>query len=291
LEDIIAIREGTLMGLTVVDAVQRARPDIELDAASQAHALSVALVALDRARAAQILNSAVYPGGAAIAIERVLLPAVASIADNHGYGSNLWAFAANYAIDWLRWTRSMAAAFPAAAMAIVVDASTGPLSHDAILLTAFEAACARASLATTVFPAQGTTDTETVVELLGPHALVVAGERATGRAAREWVRAARRARREIPVCVFAAAHQLAHADGPGTLPRVPTAAATALHRRITTGHARQEGGGASAPNRSPWAGLAAWTTPLGPPRRGYDGSAATPPALPGGSRARTLARS
>jgi hypothetical protein len=268
LEDIIAIREGTLMGLTLVDAVQRARPDVELDAASQAHALSLALVALDGGRAGRILNNAVYPDGADVAIERVLLPAVASIADIHGYGSNLWAFSATYAIEWLRWIRAMAAASGTAPAAIVIDASAGPLTHDAILLTAFETACARAGLATTVFPADGTTDTETVVELVGPDALVVAGERATGRTAREWVRAARRAHREIPVCVFAPALDEAEANGSGTLPRVPTAAAMALRWRLVTGETGRSHKEPVMRGRSAATESAAWRMPGGNGRGG-----------------------
>src|ERR1700755_592309 len=95
--EVAALRDALQEGLSISSAVSRAREGLATDTNS----LTGALLSYDCERADGAREAALALRSVERSIEEVLLPSIDDIATRRGPESASWAFASNWAADWL----------------------------------------------------------------------------------------------------------------------------------------------------------------------------------------------
>src|SRR6202043_415069 len=132
--EVAALRDALQEGLSISSAVSRAREGLATDTNS----LVGALLSYERERADRALEAALALRSLEPSVEEVLLPTLDEIVRRHTAESAAWAFAANWAADWLRRATRLAPP-PVRPVSIVLgDASRDELDPDAPHIRALE---------------------------------------------------------------------------------------------------------------------------------------------------------
>jgi DNA-binding transcriptional MerR regulator len=196
--EVAALRDALQEGLSISSAVSRAREGLATDTNS----LVGALLSYDRERADGAIESALALRSVERSVEEVLLPTLEEITRRHGTESAAWAFAANWAGDWLRRAQRLAPS-PTRGLAIVVgDASRDELDPDVPYIRAFELFCVRAGVRVLSLSARGVAGIGEVLAVHGPSLVVLAGGHLADDAVARWAYAVRLASGAMPVAIY-----------------------------------------------------------------------------------------
>jgi DNA-binding transcriptional MerR regulator len=196
--EIASLRDALQEGLSISSAVSRAREGLAADSNS----LVGALVSFERDRADGAIEAALALRSVERSVEEVLLPTVDEIARRHGTESAPWAFAANWASDWLRRATRLAPP-PIRPVSIVLgDASRDELDPDAPHIRALELFCVRTGISVLSLSARGVAGIGDAVMVHRPNIVVLAGGHLSDDAVARWAYAVRLAAGPMPVAVF-----------------------------------------------------------------------------------------
>jgi DNA-binding transcriptional MerR regulator len=196
--EVAALRDALQDGLSISSAISRAREGLSGDANS----LAGALTSYDRERADAAMEATLALRSLERSVEEVLLPTVDSILRRHGADSAAWAFAAQYASDWLRWAQRLAPP-PTRPLGIVIgDATRDGLDPDVPHVRALELFCLRAGMRVLSLSARGVIGVGEAAAAHVPQAVVLAGGHLDDDAVARWAYSVRLASGAMPVAVF-----------------------------------------------------------------------------------------
>jgi DNA-binding transcriptional MerR regulator len=210
--EIASLRDALQDGLSISSAVSRAREGLATDSNS----LVGALVSFERDRADGAIEAALALRSVERSVEEVLLPTVDEIARRQGTESAAWAFAANWASDWLRRATRLAPP-PIRPVSIVVgDASRDELDPDAPYIRALELFCVRAGISVLSLSARGVAGIGDAVLVHRPNLVVLAGGYLSDDAVARWAYAVRLAAGALPVAIYRRGEQRVRMRTTGT---------------------------------------------------------------------------
>jgi hypothetical protein len=135
-------------------------------------------------------------------VEEVLLPSMHDIGQRHGYDSAPWAFAAQWATDWLQRAQRLAPPPMRPAAVLIGDATHDELDVDALAMRALQLFSVRAGARVLVLPVGGVSGLSEVLAAFGPQAVVIAGDTAGDDAVARWAYGVRSAAGALPVTLF-----------------------------------------------------------------------------------------
>jgi MerR family transcriptional regulator, light-induced transcriptional regulator len=229
--EVAALRNALEDGLSVSAAVSRARENLPaLDSS-----LVTALVCCDRDRADAVAAAALGSGSLERAVEDVILPALAQIADRHTVDSAAWAFAAPWAADWLRRARRLAEPAVRSVSILIGDASRDELDRDAPYIRALELLCASVGITVLSMSPRGTAGIGRVVAAHRPDLVVVAGGSLPDDTIAKWMFGIRGAAGAVPVLMYRpwSNQEPLSMTGATELPAAPGDAKRCLLDRVT----------------------------------------------------------
>jgi DNA-binding transcriptional MerR regulator len=196
--EIAALRDALKEGLSISSAISRAREKLTGDTPVLVGALTAC--ELDRADAA--MEAALALRSLERAVEEILLPSLREIAARHGDTSAPWAFAAQWAANWLGRARRLAPS-PARPMTILFgDASRDELDPDVLETSALELFTARGGADVLTLPVTGLAGLADVLQNFRPRAIVIAGSAASDDEVARWAYAVRTATGPLPVALY-----------------------------------------------------------------------------------------
>jgi MerR family transcriptional regulator, light-induced transcriptional regulator len=196
--EIVALKDALQEGLSISSAVSRAREGLSADADS----LLGALTSFDRVRADGALEAALALRTLERSVEDVLLPSLDELHRRHGPESARWAFAAQWADDWLRRAQRLAPP-PTRDLAVLLgDAGGGDRDPDSPAIRSLELLCARVGARVLSLSIHATSDIGEALATLRPDAVVLAGRKAGDDAVARWAYAVRSASGPLPMALF-----------------------------------------------------------------------------------------
>jgi DNA-binding transcriptional MerR regulator len=196
--EVAALRDALHEGLSISSAVSRAREALSADTSVLVGALSS--FELDRADIA--MEAALALRSVERSVEEVLLPSMHDIGQRHGYDSAPWAFAAQWATDWLQRAQRLAPPPLRPAAVLIGDATHDELDVDALAMRALQLFSVRAGARVLVLPVGGVSGLSEVLAAFGPQAVVIAGDTAGDDAVARWAYGVRSAAGALPVTLF-----------------------------------------------------------------------------------------
>jgi MerR family transcriptional regulator, light-induced transcriptional regulator len=196
--EVAALRDALHEGLSISSAVSRAREALSADTSVLVGALSS--FELDRADIA--MEAALALRSVERSVEEVLLPSMHDIGQRHGYDSAPWAFAAQWATDWLQRAQRLAPPPLRPAAVLVGDATHDELDVDALAMRALQLFSVRAGARMLVLPVGGVAGLAEVLAAFGPQAVVIAGDTAGDDQVARWAYGVRSAAGALPVTLF-----------------------------------------------------------------------------------------
>jgi DNA-binding transcriptional MerR regulator len=231
--DIAPLREALRRGLTGASAISIAREADGADSTS----LAAALVVFDALRADATMDKALGVHSVEDAVAEIALPTVDSIGQRYGFNSAVWAFASQWAIDWVRRLRRLTPKVWTGTV-FVGDRTDGRLDRDAFSVRALELFIARGGYQVVSLPTCACQRILDVVKALGPTlAALLAGHGCSADSSAAWVEAVYRTSPTLPLLLYHADDvDRAIARSATVLPISPVTAATAVmqlavHRR------------------------------------------------------------
>jgi len=196
--EVAALRDALREGLSISSAVSRAREGL----ISDTNALVGALASFERERADDAIEAALALRSVERSVEEVLLPSLEQIARRYTVESAAWAFAADWAGDWLRRARRLAPR-PATGVSIVVgDASRDELDPDAPHIRALELFCVRAGVDVLGLSARGVTGIGDAIVVHRPRLAVLAGGHLSQDTVARWAYGVRVAVGSLPMALY-----------------------------------------------------------------------------------------
>ena len=217
--EVAALRDALQEGLSISSAVSRAREALSADTSTLSGALNA--FELDRADAA--MEAALALRSVERSVEEVLLPSLEEIGDRHGYDSAPWAFAVQWASDWLQRAQRLAPPPLRQSAVLIGDATRDELDPDGLALRSLQLFAIRSGARVLVLPVSGVSGLGDVLAAFAPQVVVIAGNSANDEDVARWAYRVRAASGALPMALFrrgqrpetsrAAARQLP--DGPG----------------------------------------------------------------------------
>jgi hypothetical protein len=169
---------------------------------ADANSLVGALASYDRERADAAIEAALALRSVERSVEEVILPTLDEIARRFSVESAAWAFAAQWASDWLRRARRLTPP-PVRPVSIVVgDASRDELDRDAPFIRALELFCVRAGVKVLSLSARGVAGIGDAAAVHRPNLVVVAGSHLDDDTVARWAYAIRLAVGPMPLAIY-----------------------------------------------------------------------------------------
>ncbi|MCD6727929.1 MAG: MerR family transcriptional regulator [Solirubrobacteraceae bacterium] len=220
--EIASLRDALKEGLSISSAISRARENLRADTPVLVGALSAC--ELDRADAA--MEAALALRSVERAVEEILLPSLHEIADRSGEASAPWAFAVQWASDWLNRARRLAPSGVRPLTVLVGDATRDEQDPDALDTWALELFAQRAGAEVLTLPVTGLVGLGDVLANFHPRAIVIAGSHASDDDVARWAYAVRAASGPLPVALYRRGSRRPAGRTTGTLvlPHSPSAA-------------------------------------------------------------------
>jgi DNA-binding transcriptional MerR regulator len=246
--EVAALRDALQEGLSISSAVSRAREGLSTDS----NALVGALVSFERERADRALEAALALRSVERSVEEVLLPSLEEIARRHGPESAAWAFATDWASDWLRRARRLAPPPVRRAGIVIGDAAGDQLNADSVSIRALELFCARAGIRVLSLSVRGVFGIGDALAVHEPDLVVLAGSRLEDNAVARWAYQVRMVTGPLPIALYRRGELRARARSTGAmrLPDGPLAAQQTLLELLepglpsaTVAHGHVGGGG------------------------------------------------
>ena len=196
--ELVALQAALHDGLSISSAVLRARRALATDTTS----LIAGLACYDHERADRAIETALGMCTVAGAVEDVMLSGLEEIVRRHGLESAAWAFAARWAVDWLRRAKDLAPP-PVRPIAILLgDASRDELDLDAVYIRAFELFCVRAGIKVLSLSARAVGGIGDAVAAHRPNIVVLAGDGIDAVTVARWGYAVRRTVAPLSLAVY-----------------------------------------------------------------------------------------
>lgn len=196
--EVAALRDALQEGLSISSAISRAREGLAADANS----LVGALTSYERDRADAAIEAALALRSVERSVEEVLLPTLEEIARRYTVESAAWAFAADWAADWLRRATRLTPP-PVRPVSIMVgDASRDELDRDAPYIRALELFCMRTGINVLSLSARGVTGIGDAATVYRPDLVVVAGSYLDDDTVARWAYAIRLAVGTMPLAIY-----------------------------------------------------------------------------------------
>jgi DNA-binding transcriptional MerR regulator len=207
--EIAVLRDALRTGVSISSAIAYAQEDA---VAGSASSLLAALLAFDAQRAHRVLELSYAMRSVEQTVDEVLLPALDAVALEHGTRSARWAFAAEWAMTWIR--RGIAFAGPATGNGalLIGIAYRDILEPEVIRLRLFELLCRRAGLTVLSLSVLGIEELDDLLITHPPDLVVIAGVRTHDDAVARWTYAVRRTVPTVPFLLYSGIP-------PGTAPR------------------------------------------------------------------------
>jgi DNA-binding transcriptional MerR regulator len=196
--EIAALRDALLEGLSISSAISRARESVAADT----HVLVGALSAFELDRADHAMEGALSMRSVERALEEVLLPSMAEMADRQGTDSAPWALAARWASDWMRRAQRLSPAPSRSEVLLIGDATSEELHPDALALRGLELCAMRVGLATVTLPVRGIAGLGDVLMACDPQAVVIAGNGVGNEDVARWAYRVRATAGALPVLLY-----------------------------------------------------------------------------------------
>ena len=232
--EIAALRDALKEGLSISSAISRAREKLTADTPVLVGALTSC--ELDRADAA--MEAALALRSVERSVEEVLLPTLTEIARRHGETSAPWAFATQWATDWVHRARRLAPTPTGASTVLIGDATRDELDPDSLYESAFSLFIERTGARVLTLPVAGVAGIGDVLSNFRPRAIVIAGSAASDDVVARWAYAVRSVAGPLPIAMYhRGERRAARTNGTHVLPPSPSAAqqelALLLHERRT----------------------------------------------------------
>lgn len=224
--EIAALRDALKEGLSISSAISRARENLRADTP----ALVGALLACELDRADAAMEAALALRSVERAVEEVLLPSLHEIADRNGEASAPWAFAAQWASNWLSRARRLAPSGVRPLTLLLGDATRDELDPDALDTWALELFAQRAGAEVLTLPVSGLAGLGEVLANFQPRAIVIAGAHAGDDEVARWAYGVRAASGALPVALYrrGSRRQAGRTTGTLVLSHSPSAAQAEL---------------------------------------------------------------
>jgi MerR family transcriptional regulator, light-induced transcriptional regulator len=207
--EVAALRDALQEGLSISSAVSRAREALSADTSVLVGALSS--YELDRADGA--MESALALRSLERSVEEVLLPSLHEIGEKHGCDSAPWAFAAQWANDWLVRAQRLAPPPLRPAAVLIGDATRDEFDGDSLALRSLQLFAVRSGARVLVLPVAGVAGLADVIGVFGPQLVVIAGSAATDDRVARWAYGVRSAAGPLPIALFRRPGQTARTAG------------------------------------------------------------------------------
>ncbi|HEV8153707.1 MAG TPA: hypothetical protein VGP78_12260, partial [Solirubrobacteraceae bacterium] len=146
-------------------------------------------------------------------VEEVLLPSLREIGEKHGFDSAPWAFAAQWANDWLVRAQRLAPPPLRPAAVLIGDATRDEFDADALALRSLQLFAVRSGARVLVLPVAGVAGLADVIGVFGPQLVVIAGSSATDDQVARWAYGVRSAAGALPIALFRRPGQTARTAG------------------------------------------------------------------------------
>jgi hypothetical protein len=195
---VAALRDALQEGLSISSAVSRAREALSADTSVLVGALSS--YELDRADGA--MEAALALRSVERSVEEVLLPSLREIGEKHGFDSAPWAFAAQWANDWLVRAQRLAPPPLRPAAVLIGDATRDEFDPDALALRSLQLFAVRSGARVLVLPVAGVAGLADVIGVFGPQLVVIAGSSAGDDQVARWAYGVRSAAGALPIALF-----------------------------------------------------------------------------------------
>jgi DNA-binding transcriptional MerR regulator len=180
--EIDALRRALHDGLSAASAASRAQETLTADL----RGLISALLSFSRTSADAQMDASLALKPIERSIEDLLLAALDELLRRRGRTSTAWAFASDWACDWLRRAQRVVGPPEAAATVVIADGTerTDPATPH---LRALEFFCAQRGAETLTLPARAMTGLSDAVSSVCPDALVIVGDGPDRDAAARWI--------------------------------------------------------------------------------------------------------
>ena len=196
--EVEALRAALEDGLSIASAVARARAAL----AANTDSLVAALLAYDHERADRAIETTLALRSVERSVEEVMLPGLETIVGRLGADSAAWAFAARWAIDWLRRAKRLAPPPIGRASIVLANASRDDLDIDAAYLRALNLFCLRAGANVLILPSQAMSGIGDAAAVHRPDLVVLAGKHMDEATIARWTYAIERSIGPRPVVLY-----------------------------------------------------------------------------------------
>jgi hypothetical protein len=164
--------------------------------------LVAALLAYDHERADRAIETTLALRSVERSVEEVMLPGLETIVGRLGADSAAWAFAARWAIDWLRRAKRLAPPPVGRASIVLANASRDDLDIDAAYLRALKLFCLRAGANVLILPSQAMSGIGDAAAVHRPDLVVLAGTHMDEATIARWTYAVERSIGPRPVLLY-----------------------------------------------------------------------------------------
>ena len=196
--EIAALRDALQEGLSISSAISRARESVTGDT----HVLVGALTSFELERADLAMEAALALRSVERSVEEVLLPSLDEIGDRHGTDSAPWAFAANWAAEWLQRALRLAPPVSRRQTLLVGDATRDGIDPDVLSLRALQLFVTRADVRVLILPVTGVAGLGDVLTAHEPQAVVIAGGHTPDDEVARWAYRVRSTAGALPLLLY-----------------------------------------------------------------------------------------
>jgi DNA-binding transcriptional MerR regulator len=225
--ELAALQQALRNGLSISSAVSQARRAL----ADHSNSLVDALISYRRERADAAIETALSLRSVESAVEEVLLPALDEIGRRHSHESAAWAFASQWAADWLRRATRLTPPPERPTRIMLGDASRDSLDPDFAYIRAFELFCMRTGIPTMSLSARGAVGIGDAIGVHRPDLVVLAGAYLRDDAVASWANHVRHAAGAIPVVMYRRGDERMQMPMSGAL-TLPSASGEAAQRLV-----------------------------------------------------------
>ena len=196
--EITALSSALQEGLSISSAVSIAREAIGADGQS----ILAALLSFSPERADRAMEASLALRSVERSVEDLLLPALDDVRRRKGVDSTAWAFAAQWASDWLRRAQRFSCP-PARRTSVLVGDASDPVRDPAsAYIRALELFCVRAGAYVLSLPVRGVHGLREALRAVRPDGVVVAGSLVPDDEVARWAYGVRSCAEAVPIAVY-----------------------------------------------------------------------------------------
>ena len=196
--EITALSSALQEGLSISSAVSIAREAIGADGQS----ILAALLSFSAERADRAMEASLALRSLERSVEDLLLPALDEVRRRKGVEGTAWAFAAQWASEWLRRAQRFSCPPAQRASVLIGDASDPVLDPASPHIRALELFCVRAGAYVLSLPVRGVHGLRDAVGAARPDGVVLAGSHVPDDEVARWAYAVRSSADAVPIALY-----------------------------------------------------------------------------------------